>query len=272
MAEYPNPVIGHRYSYKDDNIRRITNIIKREIECDGPDIGSLVLEDRFAKYRSMCWKISKYIDSFKIEYNKEDVEARVGIFSIWLKVVDDEMEKSDKNVGKDILNRLQDPSPRFDEETKGSPSKFLTEILKKQIKPGIYGAVLTGFYALYTSVVDNDNSTNMDDYISSRRKSGELTANIIYQLIEPDLRGNLNKFKKFLMQLGGVGNLVDSCLDIKKDISNGAFKFIPSALDVAKLYTKTSMEGIKMFIEYPTFSFKFFRSIIKNIKYLRQLA
>jgi hypothetical protein len=255
----------YKYIEKDSYaIHRITNIIQEESGADRSQIEQLVMEDRFAEYRSLCARFTTLLDYFNINYNKEKVRKKIGVFSIWLKLMDDLMESED--IGERILIQLRDKEVHLDEKKLEEPDSFFTELFKQQIEPQSYDTIISDLDVLYQSAVKEDNSQTIDEYISNCRVVGSLTGEVLYKIVQPDLSGNSEEFRTFFRDLGTLVELADSCWDIRKDRSN--LKFNIGLQETLKLYTVTAIEGLKMFKKYPKMSIEFIRSVKRNLRHI----
>jgi len=71
---------------------------------------------------------------------------------------------------------------------------------------------------------------------------------------------------EFFQQLGSLGCLVDSIVDIKKDVDDKVLRFEPLIKDRINLYFKTIQRGTIFILKHPGLYKSFLYSLINNIK------
>ncbi|TKJ17009.1 hypothetical protein CEE44_00545 [Candidatus Woesearchaeota archaeon B3_Woes] len=253
---------------RDENCKSLIQLIEEETSSKGPDIKSLIMEERYVPYRNISDRVVSYLDYFNISYVPEDVRKKIGILSIWIKTVDDRIDDFDCNVGIQVLERLRDKSEKFDSETETDEVLYLTELLKKQIEPDRYDNILKSFTELYHAVNTESNSPDIKTYIKNRKRVGRLTAKLFYEIIEPGLQGGLSRFKTLFIELGELGNMADAAVDLNMDKEQGILKFNPRLKDHMRMYMDTIYMGAKTIVKYPGLVSKFYPSIKNCVKLL----
>ena len=253
------------YKYASDaSVSRVTQLIKSEMDTEGPCIEALVSQDRFVTYRGMDRRICTLLDYCGVSYDRLEVGKKVAIFSIWVKSADDAIDGPDSPDG--VLARINNPQVAFDIEASQNPALFLTELLKKKISPSQYDLVRSALLQLYGVAQQEKNARDMSQYIESSKAVGRMTANAIYELIKPDISANHESFYRLFVRIGELADLVDACLDIKGD--SDAISFSPTRTDRLKLYAATIKEGLILLNGHPGLSFEFLKSVRRNLKHL----
>jgi hypothetical protein len=188
---------------------------------------------------------------FNVSSSRGDVKGRLLPYYLFIGVVDDVIDSGGLEAGREILKQLEDRTLFFNEETKRSRAKLVTEVLKFHISPDIYPLVLAGLEELYQAVVLERQSKTMRAYIEQRKVIGRLTAKLSYLLIRPLLEGEHKDLCRFLKTIGEVGCLIDSVIDLRADNRLGLLSFRPTLKDYLKLTGQMLREGLKVTLRHP---------------------
>ena len=206
---------------------------------------------RYAHYVRIPRRISRCLDYFRASYDRRTTEDVLHAYYLFIGVADDALDGSGLHVGEEILARLRSPFPRFDEEAKGCSLKLVTEIFKSHIGPHAYSSVLSKLEALYEAVLQEQQAVNVSDYIRARRRVGHLTADISYLLIEPHLKSTHQALRSFFTEVGEIGCLIDSLIDLRADRRHGLLGFRPSLTDNLKLAAHVFTDGLRLITKRP---------------------
>ncbi len=206
---------------------------------------------RYAHYVHIPRRISKCIDYFRVAYDRPATEATLHAYYLFIGIADDALDGTGLDAGEEILRRLRFPFPRFDEETKHCSLKLVTEIFKSHIAPHAYPIVLSKLEDLYDAVLQEQQASAPCDYIRARRLVGHLTADISYLLIEPHLQTNHQALRSFFTEVGELGCLIDSLIDLRADHRHNLLNFHPSLKAHLQLTTHISTDGLRLLIKRP---------------------
>lgn len=208
-------------------------------------------DSRYGHYARIPERICRCLDYFNITHSRNAVKERLHSYYLFIGVVDDAIDSSQLEAGREILKQLENRSPLFDEEIRQSTSKLVTEILKHHINLEIYPAVLLKLEELYWAVVRERKSETIAAYIEQRRNIGCLTAELSYMLIQPLLSSERKDLCIFLEKVGEVGCLVDSVIDLREDERQGLLSFKPTLKDFLKLTHRMLHEGLRVTLKHP---------------------
>src|SRR6266545_6754279 len=95
-------------------------------------------DSRYGHYVRIPGRICRCLDYFKIASSPSAVRERLLSYYLFIGVVDDVIDSSQLEAGREILRQLDDREPFFNEETKQSNAKLVTEVLKCHISLEIY--------------------------------------------------------------------------------------------------------------------------------------
>jgi hypothetical protein len=208
-------------------------------------------DSRYGHYVRIPERICRCLDYFKVSYSRGAVKERLHSYYLFIGVADDVIDSSRPEAGGKILKQLDNMIPFFDEETGRSRAKLVTEILKCHIGLDIYPTVLAKLEELYRAVIRERKSETMGAYIEQRKAIGRLTAEVSYLLIRPLLDSEHEDLCAFLQEVGEVGCLIDSVIDLRADDRVGLLSFRPTLKDYLKLTGRMLREGLRIVLKHP---------------------
>jgi len=238
-------------------------IIPRDVQRAYQDLAD---DPKYQHFVRIPDRIIQCIDYFGIVCDQAAVRTRLQAYYLFIGVVDDAIDSGRIETGKLILEYLRTPAPRFDEEAIRSSASLITEILKFHIGETTYPAMIDKLRELYGEVVVERNATSIDSYIGHRKSVGALTAESSYLLIRPGLHDGNGKLCEFMKQVGALGCLIDSLIDLKKDYRLGLIAFQPRIKDRVKLIQGILRDGTRLSLQHPRLCGLFLRAIVDNVR------
>src|SRR2546421_1332341 len=106
-------------------------------------------EARYRHYVRIPERICRCLDYFDVPFSRRAVKERLHSYYLFIGVVDDVIDSSQLEAGREILKQLANRTLFFNEETKQSRAKLVTEVLKCHISREIYPLVLAQLEELY---------------------------------------------------------------------------------------------------------------------------
>ena len=214
-------------------------------------------------------RIIRCIDYFGIRCDRFVTRARLQAFYLFIGVVDDAIDSGQIGTGRLILDHLSRPLPLFNEKVRHSTVKLITEILKSQASDETYPMMLTKLQDLYEEVVRERAATSIDSYIQHRKSVGALTAELSYLLVRPGLlpeSGDHEALCRFMKEVGAIGCLVDSLIDLRADRRLGLLGFKPRISDYARLIVDIFRDGLGVSLKHPGLAGLFLQAISDNVQ------
>jgi hypothetical protein len=211
-------------------------------------------------------RIVQCIDHFGIGCDQASVRMRLNAYYLFIGVVDDAIDSGRIDAGGLILQYLSSSAPVFDKEARRSSVKLMAEFLKSRISDETYPLMISKLRDLYGQVVSERGATSIDSYMGYRKSVGALTAELSYLLIRPDLSDNGEKLCEFMKQVGAIGCLVDSLIDLSADRRLGLLGFKPGLMDYAKLIDCILRNGLRVSLRHLGLSGLFLRAIVDNVR------
>jgi hypothetical protein len=211
-------------------------------------------------------RIIQCIDYFGIACDRASARTRLHAYYLFIGVVDEAIDSGRIDAGKLILEHLSKPIPEFGEAARGSRVTLITEVLKCHISEDSYRLMVNKLRTLYREVVSERGATSIDSYIDHRRYVGSLTAELSYVVIQPDLGGEHEVLLRFMKQVGEVGCLVDSLIDLSADHRLGLLMFNPTITNRLKLIASTVPNGLGLLLKHPGLSRLFLQAVCDNVR------
>ena len=211
-------------------------------------------------------RIIQCIDYFGVSCDRATTRARLHAYYLFIGVVDDTIDSGKIDTGSLILEYLSTPPPVFDEAARRSSVKLMTEVLKSHLSDETYPLMIAKLRDLYGQVVSERGAISIDSYMGHRKSVGALTAELSYLLIRPDLSDNGEKLCEFMKQVGAIGCLVDSLIDLNADRRLGLLGFKPGLMDYTKLIACILRDGLRVSLKHLGLSGLFLRAIVDNVR------
>lgn len=214
-------------------------------------------------------RIIRCIDYFEIGCDRLVTRVRLLAYYLFIGVVDDAIDSGQIGTGRLILDYLSTPLPLFDEAVQRSNVRLVTEILKCQACNETYPLMVGKLQELYEEVVRERAATSIDSYVEHRKSVGALTAEVSYVLVRPSLRpgsGDHEALCRFMKDVGAIGCLVDSLIDLRADRRLGLLGFKPRISDHARLITEILRDGLSVSLKHPGLAGLFLQAIGDNVQ------
>ena len=237
--------------------------------CDAADIGPLYQaisqDSKFGHFVRIPERICRCLDYFKVASQRATVRQRLHAYYLFIGVVDDVIDSSQLEAGREILRQLDRRYPCFNDESRQSSSKLVTEVLKCHIDAELYLEFLSKLEELYCSVVRERNSRTIQNYIEERRVVGRMTAELSYLLIRSLLENEREDLCRFLQQVGEVGCLIDSAIDLRADNRLGLLGFNPRVRDHLRIVAIALQLGVRISLKHPRLFSLFLEAVGDNL-------
>jgi hypothetical protein len=226
----------------------------------------LAADPKYQHFVRIPDRIIQCIDYFGIGCDHAAVRARLHTYYLFIGVVDDAIDSGRTDAGKLVLEYLSTPSPMFDDKARLSDVRLITEILKCHLGDKTYITKVVKLRELYTEVVSERSAISIDSYIGYRKSVGGRTAELSYLLIRPDLSDESERLLDFMKQVGAIGCLIDSLIDLRADRRLGLLGFNPVLTDYTKLIICILRDGLRVSLKHIGLSGLFLRAIVDNVR------
>jgi len=210
-------------------------------------------------------RICRCLDYFKISSSRRAITERLHSYYLFIGVVDDVIDSTQPEAGRQILRQLDNRNPVFVEEIKESHARLVTEVFKCHISLETYPAVLAKLEELYRAVVRERESATMTAYIKQRKAIGRLTAEVSYLIIRPLFVNEHKDLCRFLQKVGEVGCLIDSVIDLRADVRLGLTSFRPTLKDYLQLVSHLLRDGLRILLRHVRLLGLFLEAMTDNL-------
>jgi hypothetical protein len=263
-VEAPPPLIS--FSTRSEAAHSSANNIPAEVERAYQAIAD---DPKYKHFVRIPDRIIRCIDYFGVGCDRLVTRARLQSYYLFIGVVDDAIDSGQIGTGRLILDYLSSPLPLFDEAARHSIVKLITEILKGQACDETYPLMVSKLQELYEEVVRERTARSIDSYIEHRKTVGALTAEISYLLVRPVLLPDDDDHEalcRFMKEVGAIGCLVDSLIDLRADRRLGLLGFKPGIVDYGKLISSLMRNGLRVSLRHPGLASLFLQAIGDNVQ------
>jgi hypothetical protein len=226
----------------------------------------LANDPKFQHFVRIPDRIIQCIDYFGIECDRATARKRLHAYYLFIGVVDDAIDSGRIDAGQLVLHHLSKPASQFDSVSSCSSVRLITAVLKSHMSSEVYPLMMDKLRQLYHEVVSEREATSIDSYISHRRSVGSLTAELSCVLIRPALNGEHESLLHFMKQVGAIGCLIDSLIDLSADRRHGLLGFKPSVMDYSKLIICILRDGLRVSLKHLGLSALFVQAIGDNLR------
>jgi hypothetical protein len=272
-AALQNGFIRRGRLHDDENHRssRTYSTYTARMMADLPDYVRLCYRDlatdpRYRHFVRIPDRIIQCVDYFGVPCDYAAVRAKLQTYYLFIGVVDDAIDSGRLDAGKLILEYLSTPYPDFQEAERYSHVRLITEILKVHIDHRDYPGMMNKLRTLYEEVVSERSAASIDSYIRYRKSVGALTAELSYLLMRPALENDNDQLCEFMRQVGAIGCLIDSLIDLNRDRRLGLLGFDPGLWDYARLIVSIAHSGLAISLRHPRLYGLFLGAIVDNLR------
>ena len=184
---------------------------------------------------------------------------------LFIAVVDEAIDSGQPRVAEIIFDCLDRPTSQPQETALTSDVLLVTTVLKRHIDNNTYSELLDRLRQAYQEVCAERAAASIDDYIEHRKTLGRLTAEQSYLLIRSVLNEENEELCRLMQDVGAVGCLVDSIIDLRQDSRRGLLNFQPTLFDYVTLWSCTIGAGLRVWIRKPSLSVLFVEAVIDNM-------
>lgn len=212
----------------------------------------LARDERYGHYARIPERVCRCLDHFGVACDRAAVAERLRTYYVFVGVADDAIDAGSVHAGGLILEQLIAGAPTFEEGARLSAAGLATEALRRHLGADPHPALRETLGELYRAVVREREAPTMRAYVAQRKAVGHLTAEVSYLLIRPLLSGGgREELRRFFRQVGEVGCLLDSVIDLRADERLGLLGFKPTVTDRLHLAARTLLEGAQVLLRHP---------------------
>jgi hypothetical protein len=226
---------------------------------------AVAADPRYAHFINIPDRIIACLNYFGIPGDREPIRRCLHSYYLFIGVVDDAIDNGEIITGIRVLDHLASsvsPTAESDDESVW----LVTEVLKHHIPKACRSLICEKMHALYEQALNERAATAVKAYIDFRIAVGTLTAELSYLLIRQHLDSESEGLCLLMKQVGAVGCLVDSLIDLKSDYALGLLWFTPTRADYVRLMRRTLRLGLRITMSHPLLWRLFLPAIFDNIR------
>jgi len=220
---------------------------------------------RYQHFVRIAPRIVRCLDHLRIEFDRMRVSELLQAYYLFIGVIDEALDSGSLSLGDRILEQFDRPASESLEHTDSSNVEFMTEVLRNCVCDENRSSISAGLAELYCEVLGEQTAILIDTYIEHRKVIGARTAELSYRLIQNLLTGETDRVCRLMIQVGKVGCLIDSVIDLGFDWRSGLLSFKPSLLDRVRLIACALREGMVTLLCYPSLTDLFVAAVADNI-------
>src|SRR5262249_5109848 len=158
-----------------------------------------------------------FLDSFQIDFDRDIVLERLLSHYLFIAIVDDAIDSGEEGAAPTVFQCFGDGIRQAHEFSRFSDVMIVTEVLKSQIDADHRPQMLRLLRRAHSEVIGESMATSIGEYIKHRKALGRATAKQSYLLIRASLKGPNRKLCRMMEEIGAVGCLIDSVIDLRQD-------------------------------------------------------
>ena len=225
---------------------------------------SISSDQRYGHFVRIPRRIYRCLEYFKITADRAAVIDRLHSYYLFIGVVDDLIDSTEIEAGYAILSELAHPSSN--ESGAMDAAGVVTCVLNSHLPGELRRRVLTEFQKLYEAVLGERSARSLAEFINHRKMVGRLTAEVSYLLLVPLMDRKREDFDRFLQDVGEVGCLIDSIIDLRGDQRMRLVNFNPTFNNRMRIMVHAGRGGIKISARYPRLFLLFLEAVADNLR------
>ena len=221
---------------------------------------------KYQHFVNIPGRIIRCLDYLGIAGDRELIKNRLQAYYLFIGVVDEAIDSEGLGIGAEVLEYLTSRDSPGDRLRKYSIVTAVTQLLKQQMDEDCRSLTGPAFRRLYQEVLAERAATSIDSYLDCRSAVGSVTAELSFLLIRPLLQNDSSALQRLMREVGTVGCLIDSLLDLGSDYRLGLLSFKPAPISYLKLLGRTVYVGSGILLRHPRLCFLFWEAMRDNIR------
>jgi hypothetical protein len=211
-------------------------------------------------------RIVRCIDHLGLAFERETARRRLLAHYLFIGVIDDAIDTGAPHVAETVFDRLCEPPVKLSAEESQADVMVVTDMLRHHITRDTYASVIDSLERAYQEVAQERVANSIETYIAHRKALGRATAEQSYLLIRSTLAAPDGELSRLMQDVGAVGCLVDSLIDLSDDYRAGLLGFRPTTWDFTKLWAEILRAGLQVWLSRPSLTRLFVEALIDNIR------
>jgi len=227
---------------------------------------AIASDSRYSHFTRIPERIVRFLDSFQIDFDREAVHEYLLAHYLFIAVVDDAIDSGQEGVAQAVFDRFSNVAVGSNSASNASDVAIVTEILTRHIEEDNRMPMLRALQRAHREVIRERAARSVGAYIKHRQALGRATAKQSYLLIRSALNEPNRELCCLMEEIGAVGCLIDSMIDIVEDHRSGLLNFDLTAGTYAMLCFSTTMKGLRVLVKRPSLVLLLAEAVFDNIK------
>jgi hypothetical protein len=221
---------------------------------------------RFSHFTRIPERIVRLLDNFQIDFERDAVHEQLLAHYLFIAVVDDAIDSGEKGVAQTVFDRFSNVAAGSNSASNLSDVAIVTEILARHIEENNRKPMLRALQRAHREVICERAARSVGSYIKHRKALGRATAKQSYLLLRSALSEPNRTLCWLMEEIGAVGCLIDSMIDIGEDHRSGLLNFDLTAVACVTLCLSTAIAGLRVLAKRPSLVFLLAEAVLDNIK------
>ena len=227
---------------------------------------AIVNDSRYRHFTRIPNRIVRFLDSFQIDFDRDTVLERLLSHYLFIAIVDDAIDSGEEGAAQTVFECFSDGARRSNEPSRFSDVTIVTEVLKSQTGADNWPPMLHLLRRAHREVIGESTATSIGAYIKHRKALGRATAKQSYLLIRDALKEPNRKLCRLMEEIGAVGCLIDSVIDVRQDHRTGLLNFDLTAGNYVALCFSTASAGVRVLAKKPSLAFILAEAMVDNVR------
>ena len=227
---------------------------------------TIVNDSRYSHFTRIPERIVRFLDTVQIEFDRNKVLERLLSHYLFIAVVDDAIDSGEDGVAQTVFACFRDVAGGLNDAARASEVAIVTEILRCQVEEDNRMGMLRALQRAHCEVIRERTTTSVGAYIKYRKALGRATAKQSYLLIRSALTEPNQELCRMMEEIGAVGCLVDSMIDIRDDHRSGLVNFQLTATGYVRLCVHTAIAGLRVWAKKPSLTLLLTEAVFDNIR------
>jgi hypothetical protein len=224
----------------------------------------IVRDPRYGHFARIPARIVRCLDYFRVRGDRLAATRILSAYYIFIAVVDNAIDSGERQTAATVFEHLAQPAQTNPAGL--SDVAIITRNLRDQLHDTVGLTFRNQLGRLYETVCQEPSAVSIEAYIEVRKVVGTLTADLSYVLISPLLEGEEQTLRAFMQNVGAVGCLVDSVIDLRADQRRGLVSFSPTKRDHIKLALAALHQGLSICVRHPRLTGLFAEAILDDAR------
>jgi hypothetical protein len=226
----------------------------------------IVDDSRYRHFTRIPERIVRFLDTLHLEFDRNAVHERLLAHYLFIAVVDDAIDSGDIDVAQTVFDGLRRVGCALNEISGASDVVVVTEMLKWHIEERSRADLLRALRQAHREVVRERTVKSVRAYTRHRKLLGRATAKQSYLLIKSALNEPNARLCRLMEEIGAVGCLVDSVIDVGADQRSGLLNFHLTAVNYGKLCFSAGIAGLGILLTRPSLLFLMAEAVLDNLR------